>query len=48
MLKTRQILKAGALTALAVVIAAPVAAETTLKASSALGTSRVLGRLRAV
>ena len=40
MLKTRLILKAGALATLAVAIAAPVAAETMLKASSALGTSR--------
>ena len=40
MLKTRRILKAGALITLAAVIAAPVAAETTLKASSALSTSR--------
>ncbi len=38
--KTRQFIKAGALTALAVVIAAPVAAETTLKASAALSTGR--------
>ncbi len=40
MLKTRQFLKAGALAAMAVAIATPAAAETTLKASSALGTSR--------
>ena len=38
--KTRRILTAGAMAAMAVVIAAPVAAETTLKASSALSTSR--------
>ncbi len=40
MLKTRQILKAGALAGLAVVVAAPVAAEMTLKASAALSTGR--------
>ncbi len=40
MQKTKQFLKAGALTALAVVIATPVAAEMTLKASAALSTPR--------
>ena len=40
MYKTGSIVKIGVLTALAAVIAAPVAAQTALKASSALSTSR--------
>ncbi len=40
MLRINQVLKLGALTALSVAIAAPVAAETTLKASAALSKGR--------